>query len=155
MRVRLFHLRKCTCSSIRSEVTPRASLWMWQLRCFLKVQPRNPTPTQVFLGVIASNTYNERQNTSSTYQNLFMDTISPRTHLRSFWRCLALLPYFSTSHVRNSAFTPCDGSRSSPVEFCKHCELTVNSPSPAKPISPPDGAAGESYCCYVDFQNRI
>ncbi|KAI7321540.1 hypothetical protein KC326_g2145 [Hortaea werneckii] len=57
--------------------------------------------------------------------------------------------------MTNSAFTPSDGSHSSPLELCNRCELAVNALSSAKPISPPDGVAGESYYCYVDFQNRI
>lgn len=84
-----------------------------------------------------------------------MDTINSHAHLRPLWRCLVLLPHFNTGRGTNSAFTPSDRSRSSPLELCNHCELAANAPSSAKPISPPDGVADKSYYCYVDFQNRI
>ncbi|GAB1735531.1 hypothetical protein NU219Hw_g4109t1 [Hortaea werneckii] len=46
-------------------------------------------------------------------------------------------------------------TRSPSSEPCHYCGLTVNAPSSANPISPPDGVAGEPYYCYVDFQRRI
>ncbi|KAI7456623.1 hypothetical protein KC368_g6 [Hortaea werneckii] len=50
-------------------------------RCFLKVQPQKTTPLKISLEIIADNTHDERRSTSSASQNLFVDTISPRTHL--------------------------------------------------------------------------